>query len=130
MVPEGLPAEELIFWDAYPQLVPLYDALRQALYARFPDLSVKVGKTQISFYGRHMFAAVSAPVRRKKGWPKEFILLTLGMPRRLSSPRVIAVTEPYPGRWTHHLLLQSAEAPDEELLDWLEEAYAFAQTKR
>ena len=39
-------------------------------------------------------------------------------------------TEPYPGRWTHHLLVSTPEELDGQLLAWLQEAYAFAQSKR
>lgn len=44
--------------------------------------------------------------------------------------RVDIATEPYPGRWTHHLLVSTSEELDGQLLAWLQEAYAFAQSKR
>ena len=37
--------------------------------------------------------------------------------------------EPYPNRWTHHVVVSRLEELDEELMDWLREAYDFAQNK-
>ena len=37
--------------------------------------------------------------------------------------------EPYPGRWTHHILVRTPEEIDGELLAWIDEAYAFANAK-
>ena len=54
----------------------------------------------------------------------------MGLHRRLDSPRVAVAVEPYPGRWTHHILLTAAEEADGELMDWLAEARDFAVSKR
>ena len=86
--------------------------------------------SQISFYGRHLFAAASLPVRRRKDWPKMCLMVTVGLPYRLDSPRVAAASEPYPGRWTHHVLVTEADQIDEELMGWLREAWNFAESKR
>ena len=48
---------------------------------------------------------------------------------RLSSPRIAVATEPYPNRWTHHVVISEAGQIDEELLGWLREAYDFAMAK-
>lgn len=95
-----------------------------------PELSVKVQKSQVSFYGRHLFAAASLPLRRKKDWPKHCLIVTVGLGRRLESPRVAVAVEPYPGRWTHHVLVSEAGELDGELLSWLREAYEFSELKR
>ena len=87
-------------------------------------------KSQISFYGRHLFAAASLPVRRKKSWPEHCIVVTIGLSHRLDSPRVAVATEPYPGRWTHHILLSDETQIDGELLGWLRESWEFAESKR
>ena len=46
------------------------------------------------------------------------------------SPRVVAASEPYPGRWNHHVLVTEADQIDEELMGWLREAWDFAESKR
>ena len=91
---------------------------------------MKVQKSQISFYQRRLFAAASLPIRRKKTWPERCLVVTAGLNRRLDSPRVAAAVEPYPGRWTHHLLLSRPEEADGQLRAWLAEAYQFAQAKQ
>ena len=96
----------------------------------FPEASVKVQKSQISFYGRHLFAAASLPVRRKKTWPEHCVVVTIGLPYQLESARVAVAVEPYPGRWTHHVLISEEAQIDGELLGWLKEAWTFAEGKR
>ena len=38
--------------------------------------------------------------------------------------------EPYPGRWTNHILVTRPEELDGELMEWLREAQDFALSKR
>ena len=108
----------------------LYERLFARMEEAFPDALVKVQKSQISFYGRHLFAAASLPVRRKKDWPRECLVVTIGLSHPLDSPRAAVTVEPYPGRWTNHVLLSREEEIDEELMEWLREAYDFAESKR
>ena len=128
--PEHYAADVLFFFDGHPEELALYEALFRAVEAAFPEGSVRVQKTQISFYSRHLFAAASLPVRRRKDWPKICLVVTVGLSYRLESPRVAAASEPYPGRWTHHILVTEAGQIDEELMGWLREAWDFAESKR
>ena len=73
---------------------------------------------------------MSLPVRRRKGWPEHCIVVTIGLSHRLESPRIAVAVEPYPNRWTHHVLVSGEEQIDGELLDWLKEAWAFSENKR
>ena len=127
--PEHYGSDVLFFFDGKPAELALYQALERAMEARFPEASVKVQKSQISFYHKHLFAAASLPLRRRKEWPKECLLVTFGLSRRLSSPRIAVAVEPYPNRWTHHVVVAREEEIDGELLDWLAEAYDFAAAK-
>ena len=127
---EHYESDLLFFFDGKPLELGLYQALFARMEAAFPDAAVKVQKSQISFYQRHLFAAASLPVRRKKTWPEHCLVVTVGLHRRLDSPRVAVAVEPYPGRWTHHILLTAAEEADGELMDWLAEARDFAVSKR
>ena len=127
--PEHYESDVLFFFDGKPTELALYQALERAMAARFPEASVKVQKSQISFYHRHLFAAASLPLRRRKEWPRECLLVTFGLSRRLPSPRIAVAVEPYPNRWTHHVVVAREEEIDGELLDWLAEAYDFAAAK-
>lgn len=121
--------DELLFFDKMPAMLPVYARLREQLAAAYPDLGIRVGKSQISFRNRYGFAAASLPWRRVKGWPAEYLLVSFGLARRLDDPRIAQAVEPYPNRWTHHVLVQTPEEVDETLLRWIDEAYWFAQSK-
>lgn len=103
--------------------------LREWLEERYPDMTVKITRTQISLRNRCVFACVSLPVRKLKGWQREYLLLSVGLPERKQSARIAQAVEPYPGRWTTHVPLTAVEQLDEELMGWLDEAYAFAMMK-
>ena len=122
--------DTLLFFDAQPAALPLFLALEEKLLACFPEARKRVQKTQISYDHRHVFACVSfARVKRKAELPSPWLTLTLGLPYPLESERVAVKTEVYPGRWTTHLVLGSQEELDEELMGWLDEAYAFSERK-
>ena len=55
--------------------------------------------------------------------------MTFGLVRRETDPRVAVAVEPYPNRWTHHVLVERPEEIDGELMGWLQEAWTFAETK-
>ena len=123
--------EALFFFDGDPAALPLYVAFERAVEALVPGAGVKVQKTQITFTNPRVFAAVSfLPVRRKSLRPERYITVTLGLNRRLDSPRVDAASEPYPGRWTHHFLIAAPEEIDGEMEEWIREAAAFSASKR
>ena len=119
----------LFYFHERPMEHSLYEVLEARMEEAFPNATVKVQKSQISFYTRHLFAAASLPVRRKKGWPAHCLLVTFGLSHRVDHPRIAVAVEPYPNRWTHHVVVARAEELDEELMDWLEEAYTFALGK-
>ena len=121
----------LFFFDKHPGALPQYQTCESRILAEVEHVTVKVQKTQITFANRRQFACVSfLPARRAKDRPEDYITVTLGLNRRLDSPRVDKVSEPYPGRWTHHLLIASPEEIDGELMGWAREAAAFAESKR
>ena len=114
----------------HPDALPLYEALEGRILAEIPGVRIKVQKSQITFYNKHLFGCVSyIRVRKKSQLPPCWLVLTLGLARRLESPRVDIATEPYPGRWTHHIVVGSAGEIDGELMDWIKEAAAFAAAK-
>ncbi len=123
-------ADTLLLFNAQPGALPLLSALEDAIFTRFPETKRRVGKTQISYYHRFVFACVSlARVKRKAELPRTWLTLSLGLPYPLESPRAAVKTEACPGHWTTHFVLGAPEELDEELLSWLEEAYAFSERK-
>ena len=122
--------DALFVFEKVPGAYELYEALAEKLRQRLPGMWEKVGKTQVSFYLGCQFGCASLlAVRRKAERPAPYLTVSFGLAYPLDSPRVDAKTEPYPNRWTHHLIVGSAEELDGELLGWLEEAAAFAAAK-
>ena len=123
--------DEMLFFDTHPAALPLYEKLKGSILTEVPGTRIEVKKTQISFFTKHMFAAASfTPVRKAKERPEPFLTVTFGLRDRAASPRIDAAAEPYPGRWTHHVMIGSAEEVDEELMGWIREAAAFSGGKR
>ena len=118
----------LAFFDGAPEEFSLACALLEGILAACPGSAAVVQKTQITLKARHVFAALSLP-RRSRDRKAHRLTLTLGLARRLDSPRVDLATEPYPGRWTHHVVLSQQEELDGQLLSWLREAWDFSQAK-
>ena len=118
-------ADELFFFDGKPRELALYEALLDRI-AALGAFSVMVRRTQISLKNRRVFACVSMlRVLPKKQLPPRYLVLSLGLPYPLESPRVAVKTEARPNRWTHHIILGSPEELDPQLLDWLRRAYVF-----
>ena len=119
-----------MFFDRHPAALPLYDAFAEGVAERFPETRVRVQKTQITFSSRRVYACVSfLRVKKKAELPASWFTLTLGLPYPLKSPRVAAKVEPYHGRWTTHIVLSDPSELDAELLGWVEQAHAFAESK-
>ena len=60
----------LHFFNQHMDSLPLYEAFESSVRKEITDIRIKVQKTQISFYNRHLFACVSfARVRKKKDCP-------------------------------------------------------------
>ena len=120
--------DELLFFDSHQDALILYQAFCDAVLGKVPDTRIEVKKTQISFFNRWMFAAVSfAPVRKAKDRPKPFLTITFGLPYRKESDRIDLAVEAYPNRWTHHVMIGTAEEVDKELVSWIVEAAEFAK---
>lgn len=122
--------DTLAFFERHQAVYPLYACFQEKLLARFPESRIKVQKSQISYYNRHLYACVSfLKVKKKAELPEDYFVLTLGLSAPLESDRVAAKTEPYPGRWTTHFVISNPSDLDEDLFDWIEQAYLFAQAK-
>ena len=122
--------DTLFFFDRHQSVYPLYECFQERLFARFPESRIKVQKSKISYYNRHLYACVSfLKVKKKTELPDDYFVLTLGLSAPLESDRVAAKAELYPRRWTTHFVISSPSDLDETLFDWIEQAYQFAQSK-
>lgn len=71
----------------------------------------RVSTSQIGFYRKRPFAAVWRPNQYLRG---------------SHPPRWKEVYEPKPGRFTHHLEINDATEVDDQVREWLREAWASA----
>lgn len=125
-MPDFTNIDAMQFFDRRPRELALYQDFERKVLAACPDTHIRVQKTQITFENRHGFAFVSLP-RRKVQQPT--IVVSFGLSYRVDSSRIWVATEPYPNRWTHHMLIADEGQLDDELLGWIKEAAAFAAAK-
>lgn len=112
---------EILFFSGAGDCLPVYETLWRRVLTACPGTRVIVSKTQIAFAAKYRFAFASLRGKR--------LIVTFGLPERVDSPRIWQAAEPYPGRWTHHVRVESPEKIDEELMGWIERAWSFAMRK-
>lgn len=101
----------------------LYRVFAAAVRERLPQAVTRFRRSQITFAGRRGFAAVWIPPFKVRGRPEHYIVVSFAADRRIDHPRIVSVAEPYPHRWTHHVLVCGPGDVDDRLLDWVEQAY-------
>ena len=99
----------------------IFDVLWE-LVEGLDGVTLQVTKSQVAFRRRTAFAWAWMPGQylRRSSAP---LVLTIGLRRRDPSPRWKQVVEPAPGRFTHHLELYASEDLDDEVRQWLQEAW-------
>lgn len=120
--------DTLLFFGGHEAVLPLYEKLIRLIETEIADVKIKVSKTQIGFYNKRLFGCVSFLRVRKAQGP--YITVTLGLGYRLENARIDAVSEPYPKRFTHHIMIENEAQIDAELLGFIKEAAAFSASKR
>ena len=121
--------EVLRFFEGRPFALQIYETFEYQLLARLPDTKIDVQKSQITLRNPRVFGCVSL-MRVRRPMPPVYMVVTFGLSRRLASPRIDTAVEPYPNRWTHHAVLTRPEEVDDELMEWMREAYDFAWLKK
>lgn len=112
------------YFDGKEDSRRLFDSLRERIESLGP-VEIVVQKSQIAFRRNRAFAYAWRPGKylHGRGAP---LVLTLLLHRRDPSPRWKEVVEPAPGRFTHHLELYALNDIDEQVFDWLQEAWRLA----
>jgi len=121
--------DELLFFAGEGELLPCYLKLRAEIMALFPKSEVVVHKSQISFRCPRPYTWIWTLAKhgsRKAGSP--MMLIAFAAPYPVESPLIHARTEPYPGRWTHHVAVRKAENITPELMKLIQASYAFRNT--
>lgn len=89
------------------------------------DTTRRTSRSQVGFSHGRGFAYVWRP-GQYLGNPDAEAVLTLVLGRADPSPRWKSVVHPSPAHWTHHLEVSGVEDLDDEVVHWLEEAWAHA----
>ena len=122
-------ADILFFSGEHSRAMGLYQRLEEEILRRVPGMTEKTDRNQMTLANPRGFASF-LPVRPAARRPKPYLTVSFGLNYRKESPRIDAAVEPYPNRWTHHVMIGSEEEIDAELLDWIAEAAAFSRSKR
>jgi len=99
----------------------LFDALYDMVHEINP-VEIRVTKSQISFRRHKAFAWVWIPAKYLLGKVAPLVL-TFVFHHVDASPRWKEIVEPSPGHFTHHLELYSINDIDDQVHDWLREAW-------
>ena len=112
-----------------PGALSLFHAV-QLYIESIGSVKIEAMKTQVSFGAKKKFAWVWLPQLWTKKRPENSITLTFVVGRHIKHDRIVEVVKPRPGRWTHHVIIERESDLDEDLREWLREAYAFAQYRK
>ncbi len=99
----------------------LFEAL-SGLVESIGPAAMRATKSQVAFRRRRAFAWAWVPGQYLRR-PAAPLVLTVALPARDSSPRWKQVVEPAKGRFIHHLELWSSADLDDEVADWLRQAW-------
>jgi hypothetical protein len=112
------------FFRDFPDGLALFHAVQSAVQA-VGAFDVRVTKSQIAFRRGRGFAYVWRPGQYVgSGVPA---VLSIALPRRVCSGRFKSVVHPSARVWMHHLELSNSSQIDDEVRNWLAEAYENAR---
>ena len=105
--------------------------MRQILRSALPEAEERISWSMPTYWKGHNiihFAASKKHIGLYPG-PAAVVQFSKGLPYPLESERVAVKTEPYPGRWTTHIVIGKMSDLDEELFAWVVQAYEFSEKK-
>jgi hypothetical protein len=118
---------EKAFFNRMPQAYPLYTALKRAVLSRQPDTLIVIQKSQIAFRNKHPFMMVWLPVRSIKDRPAVYLVVSFGLDRAITHPRIIQGVQTAPQRHMHHTLISDPMQIDDTFLAWIDESAYFGR---
>lgn len=108
-------------FEGRPEAFKLFKEVEKYI-RKIGPVEIEAAKTQVSFGVKRKFAWVWLPQMWIKKRPEESIVLTFGLPRKVKHSQIEEVTEPRPGRWIHHILIDKPEDINKNVIGWLKEA--------
>lgn len=122
------------FFAGKPKQFDLFLAI-EGMMRGIGEVKVEVMKSQISFATNYKFAWVWLPLKfgtelHGHTRPNGSLVLTFGLDRCIKHERIVEAVNPYPKRWTHHVIIENPDELDDILREWLKEAYTFSARPR
>jgi hypothetical protein len=112
------------FFFGFDESRQIFDHLQREIEA-LGGSKLSVSRSQVTFMRRKKFIWIWIPNRYLIG---KYAPLVLSFSFRFhqNSRRWEQIVEPYPGRFTHHMELNSQSEIDDEVRDWLHQAWVAA----
>jgi len=108
-----------------PVQLRLYRHVRDFI-ASLGEVTIDVHKTQVSFRRKRKFAWVWLPMPWDTRRPPNSIVVSFSLGAPVDDPRIAQVVEPHPGRWMHHVIIQTESDLSEDVKGWLKDAFDLA----
>lgn len=117
------------FFNENPEYLEIFQTIRSYIES-LGKVNIKTTKTQISFGTRRQFAWIWLPPFKVKNRPEKYFVLGFCAEKRIEHKKIVGPVEPYPGRWTHHVIIEKGSDLDETVFNWLSEAYEYSLRTR
>ncbi len=91
---------------------------------------MEAAKTQVSFGIGTKFAWVWLPQMWIKKARDTSMVVAFDLNHHVAHPHIKSAVEPRPGRWTHHVVIDTQGDLNDDVKSWLSEAYEGALTRR
>ncbi|NLG22668.1 MAG: hypothetical protein GX555_14700 [Actinomycetales bacterium] len=110
-------------FQGFPEGLAMCRAVQEAV-STVGETTVRVTKSQIAFGRRRGFAYVWRPGQYVNS--EVPAVLSIALPREVKSERFKEVVHPSANVWMHHIELHDPAEVDDQIVEWLTEAYASA----
>ena len=110
-------------FEGFPEALAICRAAQDAV-STVGEASMAVTKSQVAFRRRRGFAYVWRPGQYVDSDVPA--VLSIALPRKVTSTRFKEVAHSSTNMWMHHIELHEASELDDQVLEWLAEAYASA----
>jgi hypothetical protein len=111
-----------------PEAYRLFGIVREYIESLGP-VKIEAAKTQVSFGLSTKFAWVWLPQMWIKKVSENGIVVTFDLDHHLEHPRIKQAVEPRPGRWAHHVVIETESDFDNNVRGWLKEAYGLSEKR-
>lgn len=121
ITPQFVPTVENHFSSKDPIVREIYDSVLKAI-RKFGSVLEEPKKTSIHLVNSSALAGVATR--------KDSLILTVKSDRKLASPRIHKSEQVSASRYHHEVKLRSPAEVDDQLIDWLRDAYKLSSNHR